>query len=71
MSATTPQPDRQPFDHRAITDEQRVDLRRQLLSQRLTQLEAEHVQAAFAVEQIEKAIEQARVELGELRGGPQ
>ena len=67
MSATNGQADGRPaFEHHAISAEQELDLRRQLLAQRLTALEAEHVQAVFAVEQIEKQIEHSRAELDEI-----
>lgn len=51
------------FTYEQITSDQAADVRRQLLEQRLTQLEAEHSAARFAVEQIERQILDAREQL--------
>lgn len=51
------------FAYEQITGDQAADVRRQLLEQRLTQLEAEHSAAKFGVEQIERQILDAREQL--------
>lgn len=57
------------IDYEYVSEEERRDLHRQLLTQRLAQQEREHVAAKFAVEQIEAGLDEVRRALAALEQG--